>query len=741
METMRNIARLLLAACLAAAPGGSGKAAMRKDAVKKPNRLIHEKSPYLLQHADNPVDWYPWGPEAFEKARREDKPILLSIGYSTCHWCHVMERESFEDPAIAAVMNKYLVCIKLDREERPDIDKIYMTAVSAMTGSGGWPLNAFLTHDLKPFYGGTYFPPEDRWGRLGWPRVVERIGEAWKDPENRKKLVESAENVSKGVARYLSPPGEEGEAGAAALDNAFGSFRGSFDARLGGFGPAPKFPMPVNQNFLFRYHASTGNKEALSMALATLRAMARGGIYDHLGGGFARYSTDERWHVPHFEKMLYDNAQLAVNFLEAYQLSRDGEFARVARETLDYVRRDMTHPQGGFYSAEDADSLPSPQADHKKEGAFYVWEKEEVLKVLGAEAGEVFAFRYGVEKGGNALEDPHGEFPNKNVLYAAQEVADVAKRFGKTESEVAKTLEDSKRKLFAERAERPRPHLDDKVLTSWNGLMISAFAKAAQVLGEPAYEKSAVEAARFLKEKLWDARGRRLYRRWRDGERAVPGTADDYAFLAQALTDLYETDFDPAWLDWAVELAEVLLKDFYDAKAGGFFMTAPGHDEHLLMRVKESSDNVEPSADSVAALTLLRLADFTDRKDFRAAADKTLRAFALVMNEQPRAAPQMLCALDRALGKSVQVVIAAPSAAAGAALLKTVRARFLPNKIVLLADGGARQAALAERLPFLKGMVPVGGKPTAYVCVDYACRLPVTDPAALEAQLGAPAER
>ncbi len=712
-------------------------------ALRRPNRLIREKSPYLLQHAHNPVDWYPWGEEAFARAREEDKPILLSIGYSTCHWCHVMERESFEDPEIAAVMNRHLVCVKLDREERPDLDRIYMTAVQAMTGAGGWPLNVFLTPDLKPFFGGTYFPPDARWGRPGWPDIVERVGRAWRDPEQRKTILASAGELTEGLGRFLAAPREEAPYGPELLSNAAASFQASHDRGLGGFGPAPKFPMPVNQHFLFRYYAFARQgpdaaqvRTALDMALHTLRCMARGGIYDHLGGGFARYSTDERWHVPHFEKMLYDNAQLLVNFLEAHQITGDPFFARVARETLEYVRRDMTHPEGGFYSAEDADSLPAPGAPHKAEGAFYVWENDEVLNVLGPVEGEVFCFHYGVEPDGNVLEDPHGEFPRKNVLFAAREPEETGEKFGLRSTEVEALLARAREKLLAARARRPRPHLDDKILTSWNGLMISAFARAHQVLGGAEYLDAARRAAAFLKKNLYDPGAKRLYRRWRDGERQVEGLSDDHAFLAQGLLDLYEAGFDADALSWAEELAESLLDRFYDARNGGFYMTAEAQDPSLLLRTRDEQDNVEPSAASVAVLTLLRLAQATGREDFRQAAEKTLRAFAAAMQDQPRALPCMLSALAFALTPPRQIVVAGDPRDPGARrLLETVHGKFLPHKILILANGGQDQEALVRRLPFLKSLPPAGGKPTAYVCVDHACQLPTSDPAALAQRL------
>jgi uncharacterized protein YyaL (SSP411 family) len=680
------------------------------------NHLIHEKSPYLLQHAHNPVDWYPWGPEAFEKARKEDKPILVSIGYSTCHWCHVMEHESYEDPAVAALMNQYLVNIKVDREERPDVDKIYMTAVSAMTGQGGWPLNMFLTPDLKPIYGGTYFPPEAKWGQPGWKDVVKQIGESWKNPEDRKKMLSAASTITDSLKKYTEVAYDPAEGNASWLDAGFKSLQDAYDASRGGFGSAPKFPMPVYHNFLLRYYARTKKKEALDMSLHTLSEMAKGGIYDHLGGGFARYSTDADWHIPHFEKMLYDNAQLAVNTLEAYQITHDPELKRVAEETLAYIQHDMTSPEGGFYSAEDADSLPSKDAKEKKEGAFYVWEKKEILLIAGEKAGEIFCFRYGVREGGNAAQDPHGEFTDKNILYIAHGIPETAKQFNVSEKEAHELLAQAKAKLLAARSDRPRPHLDDKVISAWNGLMISAFAKGYEVLGEPAYLASAQKAASFLKDKLYDPGTKTLYRRWRDGDRQALGIADDYAFVTQGLLDLYEVDFNPDWLNWAIDLTEAQDKRFYDAEHGGFFMTAVDQDAHLILRVKEDTDNVEPSASSVATLNLLRLSQLMDRKEFADVAEKTLKAFGAHMREAPRALPQMLVALDFDLTEPRQVVIAGQSGTADTeALLKVLHNHFIPVKTVLLAD---------EKNP----MKPIGGKATAYVCFHHICKEPTNDP-------------
>lgn len=700
----------------------------------KPNHLIHEKSPYLLQHAYNPVEWYPWGEEAFKKARKENKPIFLSIGYATCHWCHVMEKESFSNPEIAAVMNERFVSIKVDREERPDVDKIYMTAAGAAGWGGGWPLSMWLTPELKPFYGGTYFPPDERWGRPGFKQILMRVAEAWKTKQ--KDISADADRVAEALSQYTQVEGRSGALATEALDKGFTGYKDSFVASKGGFGGVPKFPMPVNQNFLLRYYARTKEKKALDMVAHTLREMAKGGIYDHIGGGFHRYSTDANWHIPHFEKMLYDNAQLAVNYLEAYQITKDKEFARVARETLDYVLRDMTHPEGGFYSAEDADSLPPELQgkvedsghEHRSEGAFYIWRKSEIVEILGKGAAEIFSYRYGVEPSGNAASDPHGEFTGKNILYAARTVRETAKKFGKAEAEVQKILEESKLKLLGVRSKRPRPQRDDKVLVDWNGLMISAFAKAAQVLEDPEYLKASEKAARFIKIRLYDAKQNRLSRRWREGEKKVSGLAVDYVLLTQGLLDLYEASLDVEWLTWAVRLTEAQLELFYDREKGGFFMTSPGHDKNLLVRVMDDSDNVIPAESSVAAVNLLRLAQFTDREDFRQAAEKTLTRFGAQMKQQPRSLPQMLVALDYALSKPKQIIIAGdPNSPDTIQMLREVHERYIPNKILMVVNQGNGRETLMRWLPFLKGIAPIQGKATAYVCINYACELPTHD--------------
>ncbi|MEY2497079.1 MAG: hypothetical protein QOD12_635, partial [Verrucomicrobiota bacterium] len=720
--------------------------------------LAREKSPYLLQHADNPVDWFPWGEEAFAKARRENKPIFLSIGYSTCHWCHVMAHESFENAGVAAVMNREFVNIKVDREERPDVDRVYMTFVQATTGGGGWPMSVWLTPELKPFVGGTYFPPEDRYGQPGFTKVLERIAAAWKQDHDR-----IAEQGTKIIAALV-----EAQAGSAAnaavlgpetLDAAYRQIARSYDAHEGGFGGAPKFPRPVTLNFLARIYArapkSDSGRHALEMNLFTLRKMAAGGMHDHLGGGFHRYSVDAFWHVPHFEKMLYDQAQLAVAYLDAFQITREPLFEEIARDVLDYVRSDMTAKEGGFFSAEDADSeipvaavydrraseseaAPDPVGGHrpplqkKAEGAFYVWSKEEIDAALGSNA-EIFNYHYGVKAQGNVPSgaDPHEEFTGKNILIELGTSAETAEHFGKDETEVRGILATSRATLLALRAQRPRPHLDDKIITAWNGLMISAFARAAQILDDPQYLDAATHAATFICTQLFDDSRRILVRNYRDGRSEVEGFADDYAFVIQALLDLYETSFDLSWLQFAIELQETQDRLFFDETRGGYF-SGTGQDASILLRMKEDNDSAEPAASSVAALNLLRLAQFRADERWRERAEKTINAFSPQIGHFPSALPQMLVALDYSLGKPRQIVVAGKrDAAETCALLAEVHRHFIPNKTLILADGGPGQKFLEEKLESLRSMKPQGSKPAVYICENFTCQAPVTDPKAL----------
>lgn len=700
--------------------------------VQHSNRLVHQKSPYLLQHAHNPVDWYPWGEDAFAKARREKKPIFLSIGYSTCHWCHVMERESFESEEVAAIMNSRFVNIKVDREERPDVDRVYMTFVQATTGGGGWPLNVWLTPALKPFVGGTYFPPEDRYGQPSFTKVLRRIAEAWE--KDHAKISESGSQIMAALVRSATaaPAEGAGKVEARLIDDAYQQIARGYDAREGGFGGAPKFPRPVTLDFLFHvYRRSAPNSEAgeaaLGMALLTLRKMAAGGMHDQLGGGFHRYSVDALWRVPHFEKMLYDQAQLASAYLDAYQITGDLSYEAIARDTLDYVRRDLTDPAGGFYSAEDADSLTKAGGSEKAEGAFYVWTKKEIDEALG-EYAELFDYQYGVEADGNAPEgsDPQGEFRGKNILYERQSFTETAKHFGRSELDVDESMRYRRATLFDLRAKRPRPHLDDKVITAWNGLMISAFARAAQVLGDTNYLEAATRSAEFVRDKLYDAKALTLRRSYRGGPSEIGGFAEDYAFYIQGLLDLYEASFDVQWLRLAEQLQATQDGLFWDARNGGYF-TSAGNDPNILLRLKEDNDNAEPAPSSIAALNLLRLAQIRDAKELRERAGQTIAAFAGSLNHFPSAMPLMLVALDFSLTKPRQIIIAGkPGATDTRELLVETRRHYLPNTIVLLADGGEGQKYLAGKLKEIKEMKPIDGKAAAYVCENFTCKAPVT---------------
>lgn len=701
---------------------------------RKANRLVHETSPYLLQHAYNPVDWFPWGEEAFEKARRESKPLLISIGYSTCHWCHVMEHECFENEAIAAQMNMYVVAIKVDREERPDIDKIYMTAISAMTGQGGWPLNVFVTPELKPIFGGTYFPPVSKWGQPAWPDVIRHIGESWKDAKERGEMEQAAQHVTESLQRYIQQTNSPVPLSREWVHGGYSSLESTFDEARGGFGGAPKFPMPVYHHFLLRYGADHANPKAINMSLATLRAMGRGGIYDQLGGGFARYSTDAYWHVPHFEKMLYDNAQLATIFLEAYQISQDPFFELIARETLEYIHRDMTAPSGAFYSAEDADSLPTTDSTHKTEGAFYVWEKGELELLLGESAAAIVHYLYGIRADGNARVDPHGEFTKKNILYIAHPIPEVAREFKRSESEVIEILTSARQTLLNARSKRPRPHLDDKHIAAWNGLMISAMAKGSLILKMPAYLDSARKAASEVLQSLFDSKAQILYRSTRNGKRNAKGIGDDYAFMVQALLDLYEVDPDSKWMTAADTLNTIFLERFYDSARHGFYMTASDQDTVLLLRMSEDQDNVEPAASSVAVSNLTRLAWMMDDDSLLAIARNVIEALGDTLRDSPRALPCMLSAMDQLLEPPQELVIVGNPMDPAFQQLRAVRAKYFLPRLHLY---GVNPDAPASPLKKYMTYKAIHGKPTAYLCVNHACQAPTTDPGQLDAQLKA----
>jgi hypothetical protein len=702
------------------------------------NRLASEKSPYLLQHAGNPVDWYPWGEEAFARARRDDKPIFLSIGYATCHWCHVMEHESFENDAVAALLNSDFVAIKVDREERPDVDRVYMLFVQATTGSGGWPMSVWLTPGLKPFYGGTYFPPDGRYGRPGFADVLTEIGRAWR--ENRDNVTRSADRLTERIRGFTAAAGVDVGAvpGADVLSAAVREFESAFDGRKGGFGGAPKFPRPAELLFLLREFARTGAEPARDMALRTLQAMAAGGMRDHVGGGFHRYSVDADWRVPHFEKMLYDQAQLVLAFLEAAQVTGEPMYAEVADDTLQYVAREMTDPGGGFYCAEDADSLPYEQAGkpgaHKSEGAFYLWGFDEVGALVSEDA-PIVCRRFGIERDGNAPFDPHGEFTGKNLLYLAASIPDLAAERGERAGDVGRRLEGARRELFVARAARPRPQLDDKVLTAWNGLMIAAFARGARVIGHAGHLRSAGRSASFLRDRMWDPGTRTLFRRYRDGDVAIAAYAEDYAFLVWGLLELFQADGDPAWLEWALDLQRRQDELFWDEAAGGWFSTT-GTDSSVLVRMKEDYDGAEPSASSVSVSNLIVLAHLTGDGAFRHSIDRTFGGAAARIAGAGRSVPMMLAALSAwHAGVQQVVLVGARDDEATKQLSRVVAQRYLPFAVTVPVEPGASQDRLARIVPFIGAMSLRDGKPTAYLCRDFTCQAPTTDPDELAAQL------
>jgi len=669
---------------------------------KQPNRLAREKSPYLLQHQFNPVDWFGWGEEAFTTARKLDRPIFLSIGYSTCHWCHVMERESFENHEVAKFLNEHFISVKVDREERPDVDKVYMTFVQATTGQGGWPLSAFLTPDLKPFFGGTYFPPGNQHGRPGFLQLLQQIHQLW--TTRRADIGDSAEDIHARLeqAAAANHQAEAGTLSEETLRHAGLAFKQSYDARHGGFGGAPKFPQPSQPQFLLRYALRFGDAEVTRMVLHTCDRMAAGGIHDQLGGGFARYSVDAEWLVPHFEKMLYDNAQLVQLYLDAYLVSGDARQANVARVILDYVLRDMTHPEGGFYSAEDADS-------EGHEGKFYCWTRTELSKLLAPEEFNVATRYFGITDQGNFVDHSHPHpLGHQNVLSVVDNALSPADQ---------ELLASAKRKMLAERARRVRPHLDDKILASWNGLMLGAMARASAVLGESRYREAAEKNLTFLKAKLWHSASGVLHHRWRDGERDTVQLLEAYAFLLAGALDLYEATLDPGHLDFALMLADGLLKRFYDTQQGGFWQTTAAD---VILRMKSDYDGAEPSGNSVACLAFLKLGRIAGRNDLIEAAQKTLQSFSMRLEQLPQAVPVLLQALDYSLTEPMRVVVAGESNQPEfRALLGAIHSVYQPNKVVLGNKGSVE--------PFARTL-PTQAGPVAYVCSGTACQPPTAEP-------------
>jgi uncharacterized protein YyaL (SSP411 family) len=706
------------------------------------NRLARERSPYLLQHAQNPVDWYPWGEDAFARARAEDKPIFLSVGYSTCHWCHVMEHESFENADVAAVLNAHFVPVKVDREERPDVDRVYMTFVQGTTGSGGWPMSVWLTPELKPFYGGTYFPATAQYGRPGFADVLREIARVWQ--ADRAKIEHSASSVTDQMRGAVEAAGAASVPSADVLPRTVNQFRQAFDTRHGGFGDAPKFPRPSELLFLLREHARTGDAVARDLVLATLRAMALGGMRDHVGGGFHRYSVDAAWRVPHFEKMLYDQAQLVLAFVEAAQASGDAFYADVAEDTLRYVMREMTDEGGGFFSAEDADSVPPEQASepqaHKAEGAFYLWRASEFDELLGDDSA-LARRRFGIEPDGNAPVDPHQEFTGKNLLYIAASDEELTRVFGKTDAEIGRILDRARLTLFRARLARPRPHLDDKVLTAWNGLMIAAFARAARAVralrGRDAaapYLEAARRAASFVRARMWNAETRTLLRRYRGGEAAIDGYAEDYAYLIFGLIELFQADADPAWLQWAIALQERQDELFWDEQGAGWF-SSTGRDPSVLVRMKEDYDGAEPTASSVSVMNLLMLSHLADNRSWPGKIERTLRLFGPRLEQIGRAVPMMAAALSTYHAGLQQVVISTPDGAAGGDALAQVAASGYRPFAIVVSVTPATRPALQSIAPQIAAMAPVNGQAAAYVCRNFACRQPVTTAEDLERAL------
>ena len=669
------------------------------------NKLAQEKSPYLLQHADNPVDWYPWSDEAFEKAREEDKPIFLSVGYSTCHWCHVMAHESFEDEQVAQMMNDAFVSIKVDREERPDIDGIYMTVCQMMTSGGGWPLTIMMTPEKKPFFAATYIPKETRFGRIGMIDLISKIQDVW---TNRKtEIIESAEKITSTIQQLSTgTPGEE--LNVHLLSSAYEALAVRFDSQYSGFGNAPKFPTSHNLLFLLRYWKNTHDEKALQMVEQTLQAMRRGGIYDHVGFGFHRYSTDREWLVPHFEKMLYDQAMLVMAYTEAFQATGNIEYEKTVREVASYILRDMTASEGGFYSAEDADS-------EGVEGKFYVWTDEEIRTVLGNEADSVIRL-FNVTGEGNYREEATQQMTGDNILHLK----------GILSEESESQWKAARQTLFAHREKRIHPSKDDKILTDWNGLMIAALAKAAQSFGEPDYADAAKRAADFILNNMCASDGRLLHR-YREGEAALSGYANDYAFLIWGLLELYEATFEIKYLRIALELNQDFIDHFWDGNNGGFF-TTPDDGEELFIRQKEIYDGAVPSANSVAMLNLLRLGRMTVNPDLEKKAEQIGRAFSEDVGNAPVAYTQLMCALDFAVGPAYEVVIAGESSAADTLkMLGILRTQFVPNKIVLLNPSEEQSPEIHKLASFTEELKSIDGKSTAYVCMNYNCMLPTTD--------------
>jgi len=671
---------------------------------KHTNRLIDETSPYLLQHAHNPVDWYPWGEEAFQKARSENNPILLSIGYSACHWCHVMERESFEDEKIAALMNELFVNIKVDREERPDLDEIYMNAVQMLTGRGGWPMTVFLTPEGKPFYGGTYFPPEDRYGVPGFPRILMGVANAYR--EKPQDVAQSVNQILAALQRMSSSKESQQPFSPEIIAQSAQQLAQAYDPRYGGFGNAPKFPNVGVYELLLRHYRRSKNERYLEMVVHTLQKMANGGIYDQLGGGFHRYSVDEKWLVPHFEKMLYDNAQLARIYAQVYCATKDPFFKRVVDETISYLMREMLDPNGGFYSTQDADS-------EGEEGKFFVWTQAEVNEILGAEAGEIFCRIYDVSE--------HGNFEEKNILHPILTVEQASKLFKREEAEIERLVAEAKKKLLHEREKRVKPFRDEKILTSWNGLMLSGLAEAIKISANPSYVEAADHTLKFFFTEMF--RNGALLHTYKDGKAKLFGYLDDHAFFAAGLLDLYEATLEQSHFDRAVEITDTMIREFWDEQDGGFFYTGKSH-EQLIARSKPVFDGSVPSGNAVATQLLLRLYHYSGQEQYLKKAERILRVYYDAMASQPFGFAHMLAAMDFYLDKPKEIVlIGNREDQSTAELLTNIYSSYLPNLTLQFASP---DQPLEKISPLLAGKTQIDGRPTAYVCQNFTCSRPVT---------------
>jgi uncharacterized protein YyaL (SSP411 family) len=684
--------------------------------ARNQNRLKFQKSPYLLQHADNPVDWYPWSEEAFEKATKENKPIFLSIGYSTCHWCHVMAHESFEDQEVAKLMNETFVSVKVDREERPDIDSVYMTVCQMMTGSGGWPLTIIMTPKKEPFFAATYIPRETRLGRVGILTLVPRLKELWSTRQD--EVLSSATQITATLQNTTSESPGQG-LNEPLIHLTYEQLLERFDEHHGGFGNAPKFPTPHNLLFLLRYWKRTGNEKALNMVEKTLQSMRRGGIYDHVGFGFHRYSTDSRWLVPHFEKMLYDQALLAITYTEAYQATKKKKYARTAHEIFTYVMRDMTSPEVVFYSAEDADS-------DGEEGRFYVWTEDEIYRILSPEKADLAVKLFNISADGNFADEVAGKKTGRNILYLSKSIDEIAADLSLSVPDLRARIAEIRRELFAFREKRVHPYKDNKILTDWNGLMIAALAKGAQVFDEPKYASAAKRAADFIIKNVRTSEGRLLHR-YRDGEASLTAHIDDYAFLIYGLLELYEATFEVNYLEAALRLNEDLIRHFWDNENGGFYFTADDG-ERLLVRQKEIYDGAVPSGNSMEMLNLFRLGRITASTDFEEKAAEIGRTFYRKVRELPSAHTQLMAAADFTIGPTYEVVIAGDLKASDTRrMLGAIREIFVPNKIVVLYSNDQKPPLIEDIVPFIKDHSSIDGKATAYVCLNYNCKPPTTD--------------